>query len=72
MDVLGNGRSVNLFDSEAIPNKSNDIFKSAQLVTVYNMVNKETLENKLELNIVDEWIEDSKILDKYYELYMQK
>ncbi len=72
VDVLGNGRSVNLFDSEAIPNKSNDIFKSAQLVTVYNMVNKENLENKLELNIVDEWIEESKILDKYYELYMQK
>ena len=30
--VLGNGRSVNLFDSEAIPNRANDIFKAAQLV----------------------------------------
>lgn len=72
VDVLGNGRSVNLFDSEAIPNKSNDIFKAAQLVTVYNMINKRNLENKLELNIVDEWIEESNILDKYYELYMEK
>lgn len=72
VDVLGNGRSVNLFDSEAIPNKSNDIFKAAQLVTVYNMINTEIKENKLELNIVDEWIEESKILDKYYELYMEK
>lgn len=72
IDVLGNGRSVNLFDSEAIPNKSNDIFKAAQLVTVYNMINKINFENKVELNIVDEWIDESKILDKYYELYMQK
>lgn len=72
VDVLGNGRSVNLFDSEAIPNKSNDIFKAAQLLTVLNMVNKKDLENKLELNIVDEWIEESGILEKYYELYMEK
>ena len=72
IDVLGNGRSVNLFDSEAIPNKSNDVFKAAQLLTVYNMINKETLENKLEVNIVDEWINESGILDKYYSLYMEK
>lgn len=72
VDVLGNGRSVNLFDSEAIPNKSNDVFKAAQLLTVYNMINKETLENKLEVNIVDEWISESGILDKYYSLYMEK
>lgn len=72
IDVLGNGRSVNLFDSEAIPNKSNDIFKSSQLVTVYNMINNKNLENKLEVNIVDEWIDESKILDKYYNLYMEK
>lgn len=71
IDVLGNGRSVNLFDSEAIPNKSNDIFKAAQLLTVYNMINEE-LENKLEVNIVDQWIEESGILEKYYELYMEK
>ena len=72
IDVLGNGRSVNLFDSEAIPNKSNDVFKAAQLLTVYNMINNETLENKLEVNIVDTWIEESGILDKYYSLYMEK
>ena len=71
IDVLGNGRSVNLFDSEAIPNMSNDIFKSAQLLTVYNMIHSK-LENKLEVNIVDEWIEESGILEKYYDLYMKK
>lgn len=72
VDVLGNGRSVNLFDSEAIPNKSNDVFKAAQLLTAYNMISQKTLENKLEVNIVDEWIEESGILDKYYSLYMEK
>ena len=29
-------------------------------------------ENKLEVNIVDEWIEESGILEKYYDLYMKK
>ena len=50
---------------------SNDIFKSAQLLTVYNMIHSK-LENKLEVNIVDEWIEESGILEKYYDLYMKK
>lgn len=71
IDVLGNGRSVNLFDSEAIPNKSNDIFKASQLVAVYNMTHVKKLEDRIELNVVDDWIEKSGILEKYYELYME-
>lgn len=71
IDVLGNGRSVNLFDSEAIPNKSNDVFKASQLVTVYNIVHDKELDKKIETDIVDKWIEESGILDKYYSLYME-
>lgn len=71
--ILGNGRSVNLFDSEAIPNKSNDIFKASQLVVTEKVVNDNcNLKNKVEVDIVDEWIDESKILDKYYELYFKR
>lgn len=71
--ILGNGRSVNLFDSEAIPNKSNDIFKASQLVVTDKVVNDNcNLKNKVEVDIVDEWIDESKILDKYYELYFKR
>lgn len=71
--VLGNGRSVNLFDSEAIPNQSNDIFKASQLVVTDKIINtKHNLKNRVELDIVDRWIEESGILEQYYDLYFRK
>ena len=71
--VLGNGRSVNLFDSEAIPNRANDIFKASQLVVTDKIINgKENLNNKVELDIVDKWIDESEILELYYDLYFRK
>lgn len=71
--VLGNGRSVNLFDSEAIPNKSNDIFKASQLVVTDKIINtKHNLQNRVELDIVDQWIDESGILEEYYDLYFRK
>lgn len=71
--VLGNGRSVNLFDSEAIPNQANDVFKASQLVVTDKIINEnDGLNNKVELDIVDQWIDESEILDKYYNLYFRK
>lgn len=71
--ILGNGRSVNLFDSEAIPNKSNDIFKASQLVVTDKVINEKTnLNNDVEVDIVDKWIDESEILEKYYDLYLKK
>ena len=71
--VLGNGRSVNLFDSEAIPNKSNDIVKASQLVVTDKIINeKHNLKNQVELDIVDRWIDESNILEEYYDLYFRK
>ena len=73
MIVLGNGRSVNLYYSEAIPNRSNDIFKAGTLVAVLNSyINKGNLKNDVNLNIVDEWINESGILDYYYDLHIKK
>lgn len=71
--VLGNGRSVNLFDSEAIPNRSNDIFKASQLVVTDKIINgKDDLRNQVELDIVDKWIDESNILEEYYNLYFKR
>lgn len=71
--ILGNGRSVNLFDSEAIPNKSNDIFKASQLVVTDKIINeKVNLSNDVEVEIVDKWIDESQILENYYNLYFKK
>ena len=71
--VLGNGRSVNLYYSEAIPNKSNDIFKAGTLVTACNSVIHATeLKDGVSLNVVDDWIKDSEILEEYYNLYISR
>lgn len=73
MIVLGNGRSVNLYYSEAIPNRSNDIFKAGTLVAVLNSyISNGKLNNDVNLNIVDEWINESGILDYYYDLHIRK
>ncbi len=69
--VLGNGRSVNLFGSEAIPNRANDIFKSAISVTARNAIAEgEELKQSLELDKVENWINESGILEKYYGMYI--
>lgn len=71
--VLGNGRSINLFDSEAIPNKSNDIFKAAIIVTADNIVNNDIkLEKAIELYLIEQFIKNSNILEKYYDLYINR
>lgn len=71
--VLGNGRSVNLFDSESIPNRAIDVFKAGTLVTANMAIQEEKILNKnLQLDIVNKWIEDSKILELYYNLYLAK
>lgn len=71
--VLGNGRSVNLFDSESIPNKSIDLFKTGTLLTAYMGIKENNLlEKSVQLDIVNEWIYESNILEKYYDLYFSK
>lgn len=71
--ILGNGRSINLFDSEAIPNKSNDIFKASQVVVTDKIINGQcNLDNDVEVDIVDKWIDESNILETYYDLYFKR
>ncbi len=73
ISVLGNGRSVNLFESEAIPNRANDIFKAGILVTTKNLALKyQELKNVLDVENVELWISESGILEKYYDTYLDR
>lgn len=69
--VLGNGRSVNLFLSESIPNKANDIFKAACLVIAREAYLRGELKNGVHLEPVNTWIKESGILEEYYKTYMK-
>lgn len=68
---LGNGRSVNLFLSESIPNQANDIFKAANLLCAFILVENISLKNGLHLEIVDDYLEKSGIYNMYYNLYFK-
>lgn len=70
--MFGDGRSINLFDSEAIPNMSNDIFKTAALISVCKIIenaNKIYELKGLNLELVEEWLTDSGVYDYYYSKY---
>lgn len=70
--VLGNGRSVNLFNSEAIPNKSNDVFKASMLVASVKLITgNQKIAKDICLEEVENWIRESGILNKYYDLYLK-
>lgn len=67
--ILGNGRSINLFKSESIPNQANDIFKTANyLATLFLSENY----NKLKLGInnnLDEVFKKTDLYLRYYKRY---
>lgn len=69
--VLGNGRSVNLYKSESIPNQANDIFKTANyLATIYLANNFD----KLKLNVnneLDRIFDRTELYLKYYKHYFE-
>lgn len=71
LTLLGNGRSINLFGSEAIPNQANDLFKAATLVVLINGI-KSNNNKILELNQVNQWIDQSEIFKHYYRLYFKQ
>ena len=70
---LGDGRSFNLFMSEAIPNKANDVFKAGIFLSALDIATKyEKLPGGIYLNEVDEMIEKSGLLERYYSLYLEE
>jgi adenosylhomocysteinase len=67
--LLGNGRSINLFESEAIPNQSNDLFKAATLLVSINCIS-DSSDNIIELDKVNRWLRSEGIYEEYYNLYI--
>ncbi len=73
--MFGNGRSINLFNSEAIPNMSNDIFKTAALIAVCKIIeNLDKIQELkgLNLDLVEEWLNESGVYDYYYSKYYER
>jgi adenosylhomocysteinase len=69
---LGDGRSVNLFESEAIPNSANDVFKTAIFLATAHLASQfSRLRPGLHLQAVNDLIQESGLLDAYYELYLR-
>uniref|UniRef100_UPI00402ADE3B hypothetical protein n=1 Tax=Bacillus sp. DX2.2 TaxID=3073452 RepID=UPI00402ADE3B len=71
--LLGNGRSVNLFESESIPNRSIDLFKASILLSAILLIeDRFNLEFGLNKNILNQWLENNGIFRDYYNLYYKK
>lgn len=70
--VLGNGRSINLYKSESIPNQANDIFKTANyLAALFLKRNYGYLDLGLNNNL-DEELERTDLYMRYYKRYFVK
>ncbi|WP_395605998.1 hypothetical protein [Pseudomonas sp. B16120] len=70
---LGDGRSVNLFESDSIPNKAGDIFRSAVLILLASGIRTpEKFCAGINLNQVDDVLLESGIYDAYYETYLEQ
>lgn len=70
---LGDGRSVNLYRSEAIPNRANDIFKTAILFAAKELSDSyKCLIGEIYTNRVNDFLKASSIYERYYRMYFQR
>ena len=70
---LGDGRSFNLFRSEAIPNRANDVFKAGTFVAAKALARKhKELRGGIYVTEVDEAIKQSGLLEMYYHMYLKE
>ena len=68
---LGNGRSINLFLSESIPNQANDIFKAANFLCAILLI-KKVMSNGIHIECVDEFLSESGVYNLYYNKYLRQ
>ncbi len=70
---LGDGRSVNLFESDSIPNKAGDIFRAAVLIMLASGISRpEAFKPGINLEAVDNLLEASSLFDLYYNTYLDQ
>ncbi|WP_336883685.1 hypothetical protein [Priestia koreensis] len=71
--LLGNGRSINLFEGESIPTKGIDLFKSSILLSAILLIEqKQKLEFGLNKAVLNQWLEENEVFKEYYNLYYKK
>ncbi|QOL13596.1 Gfo/Idh/MocA family oxidoreductase [Dickeya dianthicola] len=70
--VLGDGRSMNIFDEDSIPNEGYDAYRAGTLIVAdYVCSNLEDIGNGVQVDIVDEIIRNSGLYSEYYNRYLK-
>ncbi|MGH3825561.1 MAG: hypothetical protein ACRDQX_00070, partial [Pseudonocardiaceae bacterium] len=69
--LLGDGRSLNLFDADAIPNQGYDAYRAGTLIAATQLCRRiDRLSPGVHTDLVDEIIAGSGLYDTYYETYL--
>jgi len=69
--VLGDGRSLNLFEADAIPNQSYDAYRAGTLIAAgWLCRNADNLTPGVHVDIVDDIVRRSGLYDVYYDTYL--
>ncbi|WP_433259769.1 hypothetical protein ACQPYK_49250 (plasmid) [Streptosporangium sp. CA-135522] len=69
--VLGDGRSLNLFESDAIPNQGYDAYRAGTLIATKALcAQAATLPPGVHTSVVDDIITGSGLYDAYYDTYL--
>lgn len=69
--LLGDGRSLNLFEADAIPNQGYDAYRAGTLIAATQLCRRiDRLSPGLHTDLVDEIIATSGLYDTYYETYL--
>ncbi|MGH3865294.1 MAG: hypothetical protein ACRDQ4_03985 [Pseudonocardiaceae bacterium] len=69
--LLGDGRSLNLFDADAIPNQGYDAYRAGTLIAATQLCRRiDRLGPGVHTDLVDEIIAASGLYDTYYETYL--
>ncbi|MFE2972463.1 hypothetical protein ACFXKC_54780 [Streptomyces sp. NPDC059340] len=69
--LLGDGRSLNLYTYEGIPNRGYDAYRAATLIAAKHLCRSAaTLSSGIHLGVVDEVVREAGLYDAYYETYL--
>ncbi|MGV9418108.1 hypothetical protein ACWDO6_11295 [Streptomyces sp. NPDC003674] len=69
--LLGDGRSLNLFTYEGIPNRGYDAYRAATLIAAKHLCRSAaTLPPGIHLGVVDDVVRDAGLFDAYYDTYL--
>ncbi|MET8945727.1 hypothetical protein ABZX30_19595 [Streptomyces sp. NPDC004542] len=69
--LLGDGRSLNLYTYEGIPNRGYDAYRAATLIAAKHLCRSATtLSSGVHLETVDRVVRDAGLFDAYYDTYL--